>query len=804
MGKQTSVKNIQEKGLKHSQYVQNQLSKISEERQKNLCISPQVIEQSDSDSVVLRVFAIIDEFIFQAMIRKPQLFVYMNAVQPRIFINALRGYWFGSFLYYMWKCKCFSGNYDLPVIYGNAKLPIGLAKMFQQFAPFMDTTTGSLYRFSVYSYNPNIYNDYPSVDMTGPTGDPRTALTAPFNDLNCPRTRFLIAAANAGGTMVDYGSGDGVQATSFGTPTIIDWVSYLQAGTNSVEFRLMQTLFDANILLDDVPTVAPDGSAYCLVYNTNIAAPFTAFSKPIAFITSSRYDDQNGTPDDVENMIYYSGLPVVRNYNRALSITGQDSKVSTLIAAYAYMTSFAQTWVPGKAKFLMLDAKELSGATKFSYTRKEVSFLRFALLVNNVMRTSSWSGTDTEVSNAMFCFSELAWSAFFQRTFPCAALNHSDFELYGIYGLYLPVSSCYYLSSMAIDGVRLPATIMRALAEVGPTVVEGHVQFPSYIQSMIPNCARASRVDGVNFDWSNALQDNGQWFPNPNTFIYGIKMPASTVVPITYPGRNNSFTYTTPAPVLRGSLSISTRFGINMALLQGIFAYFYVNKFPKEYSDDRFAPLPKCILGSASTMLTKVYGTFTDAVDPIWQNYFVKSYTQTNYTAAGSKICMPVDELVDAACFGLGNLYPPGYQDYYSPLYTDFGPALTDPIVTLQNALNSSSESQYQQFALALQHQKGGMTDAYTAVNTMLEEKKVELESSAVSAIKPSYSMMHDNITNLLRAGITFAQTELGRRVLNSLQRGAIQVITQGVNGQVQRVRQDYVAYRNSMNNLEL
>jgi len=164
---------------------------------KRQCLEPiENIINGVSDGLFNRVIRIIDEFIFRIMVDTPSVFMCRNNNNdPLIPINVLRGAWWLAFMQYMFRCKCLSSDWIGPQSIGNLKIPLGLAKAFQQFAPYDDPNSGSKFRFDVGVINPVLNTTYPSVDAY-------TSGAASTN-LNAPLLRHMIHPSRFDSSNVD-------------------------------------------------------------------------------------------------------------------------------------------------------------------------------------------------------------------------------------------------------------------------------------------------------------------------------------------------------------------------------------------------------------------------------------------------------------------------------------------------------------------------------------------------------------------------------------------------------------------------
>ena len=774
---------------------------LSEElhlRKVNKCLPPRVVSSpTPVDEVRSSIFKIIDEFVFRAIVLKPQLFSYTSNTSPRVYPAALRGFWFGCFQYYMWKIGCCEGDYPLPTGYGTCSIPLGLAKVFQYFAPYVDPATGSEFRHSITVTDPNIYTDYASVDMRGILGYRVVPWEKPWFELNSPLDRFLISAANMGGQMIDYGAAEGMQATVDGPFNSVLWSEYFSAPDSTGKFRAMQSVFDSNITVNEIPSNSPDGSAHCLVLDNVIASPVPNYSKSMAFMLSPLTTDNQYAPDQDINYLYDSGIPVVRVPSRSGQQEPSDVKAKTLRSVYAYMTSFSQKWVPDQAKFLMLDAGDLSGATSFSYRHSEVSSYRFARVVMSAIVTDIWSGSGLEVTNKIFSLVQLAWSAYFQRLFPLACIPHATPENYGYLSQTLPVVSCYYHSSSIVTTARFPIIIAQALSKIGIIRVGTKLIFPTDWQlgRMNTTTRYDATADGSTGGWTDAVAPSGIWVPYLSP--YGTTMVGISTIFLTYPRTSNAIIYN--GALLVSTYNAAVQYGINMSLLQSLLGQAYLNSYPETLGSDRWTPLPKTVLGGIPEMLVRTYATLTTPPNPTWQNQYLKQTNVLTYEAVSASLCMPAQECLSSALFGL----TPVRTDFNSdtderPLYIEYRTSYSDPSISVQASVNSSPNSQYQANvqAAAVSTAK----DDFAAASSVVEQRVSESSSTILSALTPAYDGIQNVATALAAQAGSYAGSQARRIVNQWLMPIVIGVASQAFTGAVQYGRQLFTGRRNGNN----
>jgi len=775
-------------------------------RKTNKCIAPRVVvSDQPSDYIYLRIVRVIDEFIWRAMVNKPQLFAYPTSDtinnKPRIWPSYLRGFWLSCFQYYMWKCGCFSTTYNLPTSYGGYKIPIGLAKVFQQFAPYVDTSTGSEYKFVIDAITPVVRHNYPSIDIRYGSGVKLPPFQSPFQYLNAPYKRFLICASIAdqqGNVNFDYGALPGMQWPQDFAEPIPDysWSDTINTSLALDMFRTSQSLFEGNVELDKIFKNAPDGSAYGFVIGEVTCSPVPSFSKAMTFMLGWSFLDTAVAPDQAVNYIYDKGVPVVRNPTRTDDQVNQDVRISTLIQTYAYMTSHCSEWNDGPAKSLMLKAGELSGATSFSYRRTESSEFRFAIIVANVLRTESWSGSGSDVTNKMFAMCQLAWSAYIQRIFKYASIPHFGTETYPSYGDddYLPVSPCFWLSSNIVSATKLPVVIARAISDIGPMRMGKRLIFPYITQNWAMNTTngRVFSNKGDFQGWSSAVSNVGNW-DVANEYSYALDAVNLQPITLTYPGQTLPITYslnivfTIALPVY----SLAPQLGYNLAYSQPILGDYFTNKYPETLASDRWTTVSNVQLGNLAAQLTEVYGNIVNSTSGqyVWKNTYIGISHTVTVAAANCSLCLSSSDMAEPAIFGTTPLKASGSA--YLPLYVDFGPAFTDPQITLQSSVNSSGNSQFQAYIQA--NLTKGKTD-YSAASTMLTQRLNDYLPGIIDSVTPDYSTMKNYMIKVITAGAALAYGTARNEAVRWLTPHVRVLAAQTVLGAVELVANTYFA----------
>lgn len=717
-------------------------------RRENKCIAPQSIIDSNGVDVYARVFEAIDAFIWRAMVSKPHVFTKdQNTNRYTVKIAAVRGCWFSAFLYYMWKCSSLTSDYTGSTSIGQFKIPIGLVKVFQLFAPYFDFASGTTYRHVLDFKDPVLYDNYSSVDILLPGYKYRTNFNGnPSEELNAPVSRALIAATapfikdvpgSYGRRVIDYSAGY-LTESQVVDAHLVHWGEYYDNSDNTPEFNRIQNLFDSTICIDDIGLMAPDGSTYTTVYERFVAGPVPLFDPATAFMFGYLESDKSTATDVDMNYLFSSGLPVSRAYARnGGDLSSSNTNRKQLISMYAFMTSYAEEWVSGPASALMVKAGELSGATQFSYERVELSEYVFATILGCVIQSDSWTGSGTEIQNKLFSMVQLAWSAFIQRMFIFDSVRVCDEEYLSLADITAPVVPAFYSSSSIVTGVKMPALIAKAISCTGPIVIGNKVIMPSFGKSSCINTTFGFNKDSLDTrGWSHAVDSNGTW--DPNNFWYACIMTAKSAITLTYPGSSTTIinhisevTNTLTNNLTGVSVVFPISFGFNMSYLESALGSYYNNTYPETYGSDRWSTLSSSLLGDMACMTSRnqvyriPFGTPTVSVP--WQNNFLYASNSNvvTYRAVVAGLCIPTRKTIDVVNFGTA-VYLDAPNNYDLPLFQELETGVISPQKTLQVNMNNSSNSQFYAYQYAQQ------------MNDAAKEKKPEKPPNGGSLPKPN------------------------------------------------------------------
>jgi len=552
---------------------------------KMKCTSPMTVTLGTEEDVYGRVLLIIDEFIFRAMINKPAVFQCTSTNNdPSLGFQTLRGYWLYAFQYYMWRCRCINGNYVSANSYDNLTVPVGLAKIFQQFAPYVDPNTGSKMRYVLNPLNLSIVTDNQNVDSSYASLD---------GCLGQPKLRYMIHPAVTTGTatLVEYATAGTRSFAAAGT-NIISFDSYFGNFLTNGPLSIIQTLFPGNICIEDIPKFAPDASAYAWFTKTAVVCNSPCFRSDMAVITGRGFQD--GSIDSVNNYPYDKPLPTCRAVDNTGSEFDTDSAgyYQTLTQVYAYLTGYSVKWAAGSAVDLMNSTKCFTDVKEFSYRSFSIDLSKFARKLFNVFKSDAWLVTNgaQELVNTQFTFSSMAWTSLLSRLFESASVNCTG---------NLGTNTSFWVIDAKVDNQKMPAVLTKMISSVGPVRVGGKVNFP-YLGVAFSGI---NTPTGSNVGWYNAITATATW--NPSSVPYGFGPGVSPVggpLSVTYPNSNNPFSRTDPQVVVYSSILVKT---------YSTFVTAYQNTFPNTFIMDSTPSVVNEKCGTLSGTLSNVNHTLS-------------------------------------------------------------------------------------------------------------------------------------------------------------------------------------------------
>jgi len=585
-------------------------------------------------------------------------------------------------------------------------VPVGLAKIFQQYAPYVDPLTGTVYQYTTTVADPSYYSGYGSIDVSSFVGSGvyiRSILTSPSVDLNCPLVMTLIHPRYTG-LSEPYVYPWQQDTSVVSAPTQVTLSSTLNSILSS-SLDVVNSLFPVCVSVDDIPILAPDASLYCLIDEPNniIMSPCADFSRSMAYMLGS-----TGIPATlIQSFLPYNkSFPVIRcNQNQT---TSYYSKAQTLFNVYAFMTTHAEKWVNGKAKLLMERAGDLSGAYSFSYRSTEVSPVSptsISRLVTQMIRSDAWNGTDSETQNMLYSFLLLLWNTYAIRMAPFASIPvYGSVDYYylltgvtGCVNLYL--NTTYFYASSASNNQRVPPLWNQVLNEAGPIVVGKRVLFPNFSSDYVYNSSFPGGP-ALNTSWNSNTCLNSVGNVNVSVVPFGFNAGPLSSFNLTYP--NSTTSYTTVVPPNQNShlVAVSPVGSINSVLAASIYLNYYALRYPSTYSPARWVFPPESILGGPASFVVNI-GT-TTTLPMSWRNMYLNYTYVYSVEAVSEGLCIPAMDVACCVITSARQIYPSSttVSDYW-PFYMEMEDDNPQPFLNVQQALSTTPGSTYQDMVQA-------------------------------------------------------------------------------------------------------
>lgn len=716
---------------------------------KNKCVNPCTnVLDAGVDNVYNRVLLAIDEFIFRAMLSKPSNFVLKGPDgRPTIGFQVLRGYWLYCFQYYMYKCDCLKSNYIDATSYGNFKIPFGLAKIFQQFAPFTDAATGSQLQYQFPVLNKTITANYMSVDAN--TTDP--------DSLGCPYARYLIHCGDktsAGVQLVEY--------ATLGNKSILDYDGYsvpfreYVAGISSTTQQAIQNLFSGTISVDRIPRHAPDGSAYVFYTRTAVISAVPNFRADMGVICGRGYQE---TPFDLNNnLIYDSPIPTVRVYNGGYE-TGPESPgySQTVRAVYAYVTSGSARWNVGSAITLVSSTKCFTDITDFSYRSKVVDVTAFARRLVNAYRPGVWDAVtvNNTAQNLTWMFCMSAWNSLITRIFASSSVYCTGDA---------DQNPAFWYDSLRGESTKFAPTVADIISSVGPVKVSGKIVFPYFGTVETFNCA----TNSTNVGWTKVISTTGAWTVSSSVYGFGDSVQSAGTINITYPGTTNPVTRTDPPGVVYNTI---------MSTLGANFINSYQNAYPETYAIDSCSTIADEPCGRVPAMLTNLARGIQNSTNVTWKNSLITVYGSDTTGAVYYDYCASTDMTSEVLANNI-LLNPETATTSIRPLRVIPGAVIQDVTTTLQNNINSSTNSQFRQMEKGSIAAKAAQTgsshkDAAFAMNRSL------IRREANNSLDPLIAQGTGD-----RSGLVESMYELAQSAAVSAGKEAMKLVINSIGGQ--------------------
>jgi hypothetical protein len=268
---------------------------------------------------------------------------------------------------------------------------------------------------------------------------------------------------------------------------------------------------------------------------------------------------------------------------------------------------------------------------------------------------------------------------------------------------------------------------------------------------------------------------------------YGINS-STQILPIyvTYPGRTTGLTWTFPNIVI-GLRTLAAVFGYNLSILQASFANYYTNTYPPTFSSDRWVSVAPCRLGRVAEMMTVPFGQIRTTPNCYSNAYWAINQSQ-EYTGAAPRLCLPIKQVIEAVIYGMVPIVTTDPLTDTNPLFVDLGPNVIDPQIAVQQAINSSTNSQYQNF---LQAQLSTSKSPYAATMEMLDISVNDVTQEVSNTGTPDYSSLSSYVQSARSALSSVVQ-----EALPVLRPYSIRMAGQGAAGLLRHYLYVYLAYR--------
>jgi len=591
----------------------------------------------------------------------------------------LRGLWLSAFEWYIWNTGGMKTGFPGSYTFNRFKIPVGLAKIFQQYAPYVDPVTGSTYRWAFPSLSVTYNAGYASVDSNSPV----VSLFTYNSNLNSPLLRYLIHPQAV------IGSGNITDLSSNGTTSWAPFVSnpqsflnvWLEAPNASI-LAAAQQLFPCNVQCADIPKFAPDGSAYCNVSNYTISSPVPIFRNDIAVICC--INAGNTPPDRYKNQLYDAPWPVVRTLDPTTgnqAVPGSLCYLQTLIHTYAYLTSFATRFVVGACSDLLKTTRCFSDINEFSYRGYKVDIAVFCNKLCQLIQVSNWPQSafnpNADLQNAMFTMLQTCWSSLYQRLLPLDAICCSGVPA---------TNNFFYASTNMIDSCLLYPTMARIIGGIGPVRIKGKPYFPNLGGTLWNR-------PGATIGWTSAVSISGVWTVGSSSYGLG---PRAAGTPILYLP-----TQATGTTALTRVDPVGVIYTAIMCLPQALFQDYYKPLYPSAYVSDRWSTVTNEDCGSLkSSCLIPVNNVAAPGTTAAWSNMVVTISGAEVVNNVAAEYCVNATDVVYGAIFSLA--YYDSTFIATKPLIGTFNGLYTNPLAAVNTAIAASNGSEYTAFLAAL------------------------------------------------------------------------------------------------------
>jgi len=712
---------------------------------KEKCVAPVPIVFS-SASVLTQILSNIDEVIMVYMKLKPTYFQYQDNQEPVLKINVLRGLYMNAFFRYAYNVGSLN-NSTLAVpqsSYDNLAIPMSLAKIFQQYAPYVDPLTGASYRWDFPYVQYTINTGYFSIDSNSTGG----------TNLNAPLYRYLIHPARVGAfTTLDYctlGNKSLITYTSNST----NWVTYYSSTIDQAIVTTYNMLPNSKILLGDIPKTAPDASSYTTVDYRGVSCPVSNFRADVACILYGNAAANTGL-DFVCNWPYDAPIPVVKIPGAATTF---NAARNNMVLRQVFHTVLADTkeWDAGSAINLVATSST-PGLDEFSYRGVAVDGFLLATRFSSVYREAGWEVDD---ANKAFSLSLMFWSAFYHRLTKFGTLNCTGD---------INTEMSFFCTNANASSNNMPAVLSKVLASLGHSVVGGKLYVTQLGSPPLNSPTQTSA-----HTWYSALSTAGIW--NPGAVPYGVQDTATSVSPITIYQLNNNtpLSRVDPAGVVYNYIPVAL-----LATYSSL-----LTSMPSRLQIDSGSTPPSILFGTkAGVMCSLTYSNVSSVANYYQDKIGVKIGQYIVPTAVQGNICISSRDVEDAILYSSIASSGGNGGTVKSMLYI-IEQTASDITNSLQRNLSPSTDSQFTNMSRAnlytreLSRRKGNDQDTTFATtsrilrsyaNGIMPDIVTEGSGNRDNARHYMLQMSEHGSKGWLDKITTFFQSDLGNMVVQSL-----------------------------------
>jgi len=679
----------------------------------------------------------------------------------------------------------------------NVKIPIAFAKYLEYFAPYVDTQTGTITRYTVpvlQNYTGSL--GYYSVDGKNPTANGSLSNNRLIK-LICPSSVDVYSSTGQNilpePAMAHLGTDWQLPTSSSPPPVPIALQAYYQNVATSAFLAKWTDIIRNGVSIAEIGRQAPDASAYSTFTNGSITNPYVAFNNEMAIILNADLDLPLSSVGNLPP--YASGYPPNMFHDAGTGDTDSytASGVSTILAnSYFYLLANCTKYCSGTAHCLLRET-EFKGCNSFVVNPISIDIAAFVshisdtIQMNNVNQGSSPSLMS---NNAMFGLVSACWTALLERVYRSSQLVNNQ-------------PNGYTQPSIIVWGglkntLKVPPNIATVVNAIGPVIIGGRVQVPVAVMS-------------GPFDF--AVSANGQWNPNyfntittPTGYMYQANLRTNQT---SNPGQllnanGSSYSYLTLSP-----LGNTYKYNKVFAISNYLFVQNGCASLPPSYGFGKWVQLPRSVLGMPSVMtsylnmdiqqtpdsLTNPNPTQWQYPGPLVSNLWALSATMvkrsiTHYTcvtAEDSSRALLLSPIVNTTPFSTGqpttNLLKPLSDNITSYVTTDVSRALANWVnINIGEAPNATDMKQAQLGLTSdiktikelpgLEHSTKfqDSNEQYQAsIKTYFPNFKNVSNSLLEGKVKPDYTDAVSNLMQIYSAGKSFVKSESGKAIIRTL-----------------------------------